>query len=282
MINKNTDYANHIDLSNKNNSHTKIINMIKPNSKVLEFGPAKGYMTKYLKQKLNCKVTCVELNSDFLPNIEPYSERIIISDIDKLDWKKEFPEPASFDTIIFSDVLEHLYDPWMAVESCRYLLKENGSFLASIPHIGYSGLVASLLRGNFKYRSMGLLDKTHIRFFNRNSIIELFEKNGFYLHIFDSVTLHWRDSEFKEELADAPPDLLELVSRAPDSFVYQFVVEAKLMSKENSILITQLERQVQYLKTSNGLAFGKFLLWTIGILLPKFVLKKILSRFRGK
>ena len=61
MINKNTDYSSRIDLYNKNSSLTKIIDRIKSNSRVLEFGPAKGHMTKVLKKKINCKVVCVEI-----------------------------------------------------------------------------------------------------------------------------------------------------------------------------------------------------------------------------
>ena len=282
MINKNTDYSSRIDLYNKNSSLTKIIDRIKSNSRVLEFGPAKGHMTKVLKKKINCKVVCVEINTDFLNELKPYAEKVIISDIDELDWDKEFLENEKFDAIIFADVLEHLYDPWFVVEKCKSLLKEDGSFFASIPNVSHAGLVGSLLLGNFDYRPQGLLDKTHIRFFTRKSIIGLFENNGYYIHHFEEVILDWRESAFKDDLLDASGNLLELITRSPDSSVYQFFVEAKHMNPQNSIRISELENQVRNLKASHAIAVGKFILWTTGFLIPKFIMRKLLLRLFGK
>lgn len=47
---------------NDRNSLSLLINRIKPNSIVLEFGPANGRMTKYMKEQLNCKVYAVEID----------------------------------------------------------------------------------------------------------------------------------------------------------------------------------------------------------------------------
>ena len=61
------DYAYDEIITNQNNgqeetSHTKILKMVKPETAVLECGPANGVMTRYLKQKLGCTVTIIELD----------------------------------------------------------------------------------------------------------------------------------------------------------------------------------------------------------------------------
>ena len=47
---------------NNTNSLSIMINQIKRGSKVLEFGPANGRMTRYLKEMLDCKVYLVEID----------------------------------------------------------------------------------------------------------------------------------------------------------------------------------------------------------------------------
>ena len=46
------------------NSLSVLVGKVKPNSLVLEFGPANGRMTKYMKERLNCKVYAVEIDED--------------------------------------------------------------------------------------------------------------------------------------------------------------------------------------------------------------------------
>ena len=50
--------------------------------------------------------------------------------------------------------------------------------LLSVPNVGYLGLLVDLLRGNFRYRDEGLLDRTHLRFFTLDSLRELLEQAG--------------------------------------------------------------------------------------------------------
>jgi SAM-dependent methyltransferase len=84
-----------------------------------------------------------------------------------------------FDAILCADVLEHLVDPWRTVANLARHLKPGGLFLSSIPNLRHHrALRAIVLEGDFRYAEAGLLDRSHLRFFCRKNIRELFESAG--------------------------------------------------------------------------------------------------------
>src|SRR5207253_8582143 len=95
------------------------------------------------------------------------------------------------------------------------------------PNVGYAGLIASLMHGEFEYRPTGLLDDTHVRFFTRSSLLQLVEKHGFRPVSVTPVHLPIQLSEFRDSGAEAlPPGALRALLSHPDALTYQFVVEA--------------------------------------------------------
>lgn len=84
-----------------------------------------------------------------------------------------------FDLICFNDVLEHLVDPWQVLEETRSWLMPGGHVLAAIPNIQYWPAVIDLFNGRWDYTESGLMDRTHLRFFTRTSVLELFERTGY-------------------------------------------------------------------------------------------------------
>lgn len=95
-----------------------------------------------------------------------------------------FPEAMStdlgrFDLIAFNDVLEHMVDPWAALEAASQYLAPGGRVLASIPSIQFAPIVLKLLAGRWDYTDDGTLDRTHLRFFTKATMCELFEQAGF-------------------------------------------------------------------------------------------------------
>jgi 2-polyprenyl-3-methyl-5-hydroxy-6-metoxy-1,4-benzoquinol methylase len=83
-----------------------------------------------------------------------------------------------FDTLIFGDVLEHLYDPWSVLAKLRSRMTKDGQCIISIPNIAHWSVLQQQLRGRWDYTDQGLLDKTHIRFFTLQTALELFHKTG--------------------------------------------------------------------------------------------------------
>lgn len=168
-----------LDMVNTN-SLSLIINQIKRGSTVLEFGPANGRMTKYLKQALDCKVYLVEIDEQAGKEALQYGEELVADDIETYSWVKRF-ENIRFDYITFADVLEHLHDPERVLIQAKSLLKQDGSILFSVPNLGHNSVLINLLNHEFEYTKVGLLDNTHIHFFTKNSIEHAMNRTGLFV-----------------------------------------------------------------------------------------------------
>ncbi len=165
-----------LDLNNTN-SLSLMIGQIRRGSTVLEFGPANGRMTRYLKEALDCSVYLVEIDEEAGKQAAQYGEDIVIDDAETYSWYERY-ENIRFDYITFADVLEHLRDPEKLLKKAKSLLKQNGSILLSVPNLAHNSVAISLLNNEFEYTNTGLLDNTHIHFFTKNSLDHTMERCG--------------------------------------------------------------------------------------------------------
>ena len=225
-----------LDIDSKD-SNAIIINTIKPNSIILEFGPYKGRMTKYLKEKLNCKVFAVEIDKDAAKVCSQYTEKIIVQDIEKYGWVEEFKD-IKFDNIIFADVLEHLNNPKEVLIRAKSLLKHDGSINISIPNITHDSIILNMCKEEFKYTPTGILDNTHLRFFGYNNLIDLIYSIGMETVREEATYCKPGENEINSKYTDVSMMMQqELKRRRRYGNVYQFVVEIKKHDyiKNNSI-----------------------------------------------
>jgi len=88
-------------------------------------------------------------------------------------------DEGPFDLVVFNDVLEHMVDPWHALRACHDHLRPGGRVLATIPSIQYAPVLLKVARGRWDYADDGTLDRTHLRFFTRATMVEMFEACGF-------------------------------------------------------------------------------------------------------
>jgi predicted TPR repeat methyltransferase len=85
-----------------------------------------------------------------------------------------------FNYVIAGDILEHLVDPWAVCEKLNACLVPGGTFICSIPNIrNLSFLLALAFKGRFAYTDSGVLDRTHLRFFARKDVQEMFVNSGY-------------------------------------------------------------------------------------------------------
>ncbi len=85
---------------------------------------------------------------------------------------------TKFDALVFSDVLEHVYDPRTTLEHYLRLLRPGGRVFISVPNavVWTNRLRWSL--GQVKYEDTGVMDRTHIRFFTFDTARELVRAAG--------------------------------------------------------------------------------------------------------
>ncbi len=85
----------------------------------------------------------------------------------------------SFDLVLLSDVLEHLYNPWAVLHGIKKILTAEGVLLISVPNFENIRYAQSVLSGHFFYEETGLMDQTHIRFFSKNTLLFYLQMSGF-------------------------------------------------------------------------------------------------------
>jgi SAM-dependent methyltransferase len=137
---------------------------------VLEVGCASGQLGRLLRARGH-HVTGIELVPDMAERARRWLDCVVTADVERDGFP--FP-PASFDALIFADVLEHLVDPWRVLREAALVLTDDGVVVASVPNVQNLDVLRRLLRGRWDYRERGILDIGHLRFFTLHSIRALF------------------------------------------------------------------------------------------------------------
>ncbi len=171
---------NDIHANNKNSSHSIIVDLIAENSTVLDVGCSNGYLGNWLKINKNCKVYGIDINQDALNLAKQESgyDDVFLIDLDEPkveDIKRLNKLDVFFDYIVMADVIEHLKNPAGILILLSEKLKFYSNFIISIPNISNADIILNLIEGKFNYGDFGLLDRTHLRFFTKNSFIEFIE-----------------------------------------------------------------------------------------------------------
>lgn len=110
---------------------------------------------------------------------------VVIGDVERL----ELPwQPASFDALILSEVLEHLIDPWGTLAKLAHVVRPGGLALASSPNIAHWRVIRELIMGRFELADRGVFDRTHMRWFTPETFAEMFERAGFRIERVSPVT----------------------------------------------------------------------------------------------
>lgn len=146
---------------------------------VLEVGAGSGKNLIYAKKEGYAnKIYGVELME--LPNesqSDDAYEEFLIGNIETmpLHYKED-----QFDVIIMGDVLEHLVDPYLIIRKFKKFLKPGGVLISSIPNVRNLKTFRNIfLRGSVRYTDEGLFDRTHLRFFTKKDIRDLFSNEGY-------------------------------------------------------------------------------------------------------
>lgn len=153
--------------------------------RLLEVGCAEGAFSSQLKGDRGLEAWGVEMNST--------AAQVAASRLDKVvhgraeDVLDQIPD-SYFDCIVCNDVLEHIYDPYSLLLALKGKLAADGVLVASIPNIRYYKVLGELLfKRQWRYADSGVLDKTHVRFFTRESLREMFQELGFRIVTLDGV-----------------------------------------------------------------------------------------------
>lgn len=90
-----------------------------------------------------------------------------------------------FDCNICADVLEHMDDEEWFLKNIKSKMKKESIIVGSIPNIRHIGaLLKLLIWRDWEYGDIGILDRTHLRFFTEKSLKRTFVSNGYIIEDF--------------------------------------------------------------------------------------------------
>ena len=217
-------YHTSVNPDDPNNSHAMMLRMIGFNKRVLEAGCASGHLSEKLHAQ-GCAVVGIEIDPDVVEPARPWLERVVIGNIeDDALWKELDGE--LFDAVLFGDVLEHLKNPLEALRNAVRHLESSGMIVMSVPNIAHADVKIALTKGTFPYSDTGLLDRTHVVFFTKESLLALIREAGLVATEISRVTVPVFGTEIGVTKDDVDDDVLAALLRERDSETYQFIVKA--------------------------------------------------------
>ena len=196
--------------------------------RVVEVGCSSGALARaYTEGNRACEYIGVEIEPEYAERAKAHCSSVICADIESLNeaiFQSLFPS----DCWIIGDSLEHLRDPWTLLKRIRGQLATTARIIACIPNAQHWSVQARLNCGAFWYEDQGLLDRTHLRWFTRLTIIELFRSTGYQIvEGFSRVA----DEPAREKLLPAIRAMALATGTDPlvaekDSLAIQYVVKA--------------------------------------------------------
>ena len=213
-------YTADINLRGVNDTHVMAIGRVPSNSRVLDLGAADGSMAEVLTG-MGCRVWGVEWDPVAAEAARRFCEEVEVGDLNTLDLAGRFGE-QKFDVVLMLDVLEHLSDPAAVLRRVAAVLADGGWGVISLPNVAHVSLRLALLQGRFEYRDAGLLDRTHLRFFDRPGVDDLLASAGWSMFDLSRVTRRFGTTEIQLEGTD--PQMVRDLEADSEGITYQFVI----------------------------------------------------------
>lgn len=191
--------------------------------RILDVGCGAGGLSAALKTRQPAEIHGIEIVQGAAEHARLHLDHVWNSAIEEA--LPHLPD-SHYDCIVIADVLEHLLDPLFVLAELKKKLKSTGRLVASIPNIQNWDVLAELLQGKWDYSSDGILDRTHLRFFTRKSVQEVFWSAGF--RIVSLSTTH-RGEMPPHALLDTMENLgLSAKELETDGGTFQFLIEAEV------------------------------------------------------
>ena len=153
-----------------------VLRMVPTSSRrVLDIGCGGGMMGAWLKEHRGCEVTGITNSDAEAEAARRCLDRVIVADLNHL----ELDDRDRFDCVICSHVLEHLIEPQHLLRSLQSVLSPVGMLVVALPNVTFWRQRLLLLGGRFAYTDGGIMDRTHLRFFDWEGARALLESSGF-------------------------------------------------------------------------------------------------------
>jgi 2-polyprenyl-3-methyl-5-hydroxy-6-metoxy-1,4-benzoquinol methylase len=212
-----SNYTNNLfDPATKNNAWVHLFEYVPEKSRVLDIGCSSGNFGEVLIHEKSCEVVGMDIDA---PDIARAKKKLNAAYVRNIE-REDIADLGKFDVVIFADVLEHLLDPIAALEKVKKALRPGGRIVFSIPNMAHISVRLMLLKGFFEYTPIGVLDRTHLHYYDEFEVKHIFLEAKLQIKEVQPTTFPYPPSKISEELYNMGLGIID------DTF-YDFIDDTK-------------------------------------------------------
>jgi len=164
-------YRVHRDPKSSHQQISKLVRELRL-SPILDVGAAQGMLGHSL-QDSGFTIDGIEANPQWAEMARPMYRQVWAS------YAEQAPlEPKTYKLVVCGDVLEHTPDPVGVLKKLAEATTDDARFIISVPNVAHLAIRLMLLLGKFPKMERGILDKTHLQFFTRDTAEQMLREAG--------------------------------------------------------------------------------------------------------
>jgi 2-polyprenyl-3-methyl-5-hydroxy-6-metoxy-1,4-benzoquinol methylase len=155
-------------------SHQQIAKMVRELNRgpILDVGAAQGMLGQLLHGS-GLEIDAVEPNPQWADAARAFYRNVHAGTIETC------PQPPhKYQLIICGDVLEHVVDPVTVLKQLQQCATPDATFIISVPNVAHIAVRMLLLFGFFPQMARGILDRTHLHFYTRDTAQQMLADAG--------------------------------------------------------------------------------------------------------
>ncbi|GAB3357545.1 MULTISPECIES: methyltransferase domain-containing protein [Giesbergeria] len=215
-----------IDLENYNKSLLSVI----PNycRHITEIGCQSGALAAAYKNLYpQSFYQSIAFDEESAQKSRSHCDKVLTVDIDSVG-SEFFSKFSTTDCWVIDGALENLKDPWTLLKKISHILPPHGVIVASIFNSQYWGIQAKINAGELKYEDNGLINRSHLRWFSRASMLEMFAQAGLQIAHGHAVMMN---DPLTEKITPAIRFMAEALGQDPelavsDALPLQYIIQA--------------------------------------------------------
>lgn len=155
-------------------SHQQINRLVRKLARgpVLDVGSAQGMIGQLLAGS-GLEIDGVEPNATWADAARTFYSRMYGGTIEQADLPR-----SHYSVIVCGDVLEHTVDPVAVLRRLQDCAMPDARLIVSLPNVAHVAVRVMLLFGCFPRMDSGVLDKTHLHFYTRDTAEQMLRQVG--------------------------------------------------------------------------------------------------------
>lgn len=180
---------------------------------LLDVGCSNGEFGQMLKIARGLIVHGIDVSRPATEEAKGVLDAVFLADLETGDIRDIVGIRSSYDYILVSEVLEHLFYPERLLAMLKHCSGSDTRIILTVPNLLFWKNRLKILLGYFDYTDTGLMDRGHIHIFSHKSFLRMLSEAGL---------------EVKETAHNIPTRGTKWLGRIfPGLFAFQFIVSTR-------------------------------------------------------